>query len=42
MGLLDEMASYIGLDELNERQKLLNAMPYEQGCKPFYMIGRRP
>ena len=41
MGLLDEMDSYLGLDELNERQKVLDVMSHEQGGKPFYMVGRR-
>ena len=42
MRLLDKMDSYLGVDELEDRQKLLDTISYEPSCKPFYMVGRRP
>ena len=42
MRLLDKMDSYLGVNELEERQKLLDAISYEPSGKPFYMVGRRP
>ena len=42
MGLLEEMSTYLGLDEREERQNLLDALNSTKSGKAVYMIGQRP